>query len=264
MKTELSEKLNALSIEGRTALVPFVTCHYPDSQRFERVIVVVLKSGCDVLEIGFPHTDPLADGPTIQRSSHVAHGSGFTPQRGFETIRRLAQRSDVPVVIMCYANLIYQMGYPSFIARCVASGVSGLIVPDMILEEGAELRGVCNDNNVSFIPLVAPTTAPHRAAAICRTAEGFVYFVSVTGTTGARSSIAPDVSDAVTAIRKISPVPVYTGFGISSPALARQAAKFSDGVIIGSKLIECIDADNGTRDYATLGNFLHEVRTNLL
>ncbi|MEW6051139.1 MAG: tryptophan synthase subunit alpha [Candidatus Zixiibacteriota bacterium] len=263
MKTELSGKLCSLARSGHAALVPFVTCHYPDAYRFDQVVEVVLETGCDLLEIGFPHSDPLADGPTIQRSSHIAHGNGFTPGRGFDSIQHLKAHSDIPIVIMCYANVIYQFGYELFVEKCLDSGVSGVIVPDMIFEEGAELREVCLRRNVSFIPLIAPTTPFDRAAAIAESAEGFVYFVSVTGTTGARSSIGSDAATTVASIKKQSPVPVYTGFGISTPALARQAAKFSDGVIIGSKLIECIDADNGAGGFTTLRSFLTEVRAAL-
>ena len=263
MINRLNQKFDRLRSKGSPALVPFITANYPDAERFQQLAAAVCEAGADVLEIGFPHSDPLADGPIIQRSSHTAIVKGFTIDRGFDEISLIARSHPVPVVIMCYTNMILNYGVTRFIDRCVASGTSGLIVPDMIIEESDCLRQSCVESNIAFINLVAPTSPPARVTAISRLSSGFVYLVSVIGTTGPRSHLDGNLKAVVGTIRKASPLPVCTGFGISSPEMAGAAAEFSDGVVIGSKILEIVESDSAQTGYPAVRKFLSEIKANI-
>ncbi len=187
MNNGLSETFAYLRRNKRKALIPFLTADYPSRKRFAAAVEAVCDSGADILEIGFPHSDPLADGPVIQHSSTKALQNGFSVQRTFSDIEKIRGRISVPIAIMCYTNLIHRAGARAFADRCSNSGVSGLIVPDMIIEESADMRKLCEAHDISFINLVAPTTPARRARKIAATSSGFIYLVSVAGTTGARS-----------------------------------------------------------------------------
>lgn len=260
MKTTISQAFESCRAERRAALMPFITCGYPTLEQFGSIVATLAKSGADLIEIGFPHSDPLADGPVIQRASHLSLERGFTVERGLAAIREVSEDISQPLVVMCYANLILKAGIERFVRDCALSGVAGLIVPDLILEESAGLRAACSQRGLDLIPLVTPTTPLERAARIASAATGFIYFVSVTGTTGARNSLSGSLAKQVRQLRQISQVPVAVGFGISTPALAAQVAGFSDGVIIGSKVLQLIDEAGSDREFQTISNFLTEAR----
>ncbi len=246
----------------RKCLAAFLTGGFPSASAFLSAAQAVCDSGIDILEIGFPHSDPLADGPVIQRSSHLALSGGFTTERGLAMVRELASAVSQPIVIMGYVNPILRFGVTRFVHTAARAGVSGLIVPDLPLEESHELRAACRKAGIDLIYLVTPTTPPKRAKAICSVAAGFVYFVSVTGVTGARSSIDGNLRKSIAGIRRHTDLPVCVGFGISSAQLAAQAGEYSDGVIIGSKLLQIIDSDHRD-DWPNLRQFLTEVRMQL-
>lgn len=260
MKTTISQAFQRCRAERRAALMPFITCGYPGLEDFESIITVLANSGADFIEIGFPHSDPLADGPVIQRASHIALERGFTIERGLSLVKQISRNVAQPLIVMCYANLILKSGIGKFVRECAASGVAGLIVPDMILEESEALRVACAKNGLDLIPLITPTTPNERAKKIAASATGFIYFVSVTGTTGARSSLNSSLGKQVRQIRKMSQVPVAVGFGISTPALAAQVAAHGDGVIIGSKILQLIDEDGSDKEFHKIANFLTEAR----
>lgn len=243
--------------------MPFLTAGYPDPLRFPAAIDAICESGADVLEIGFPHSDPLADGPVIQHASHTAIKNGFTLAKGFAAVTQIARRHPLRIVLMCYTNLIHQAGYSAFVKACRESGVSGLIVPDMIFEESAALRALCVRHDLAFINMIAPTTPPARAAAIAASGDGFIYLVSVAGTTGARTRFNSEIEHTAQQLRKATSLPLCIGFGISSPEMAARAAGFSDGVIIGSKVIQLIDADDRNNQFPTLRAFLDAVSAKL-
>ncbi len=219
----------------------------------------VCESGADILEIGFPHSDPLADGPVIQHSSGQALKNGFSLDRAFPEIEKIAARIAIPVVVMCYSNLIHRVGARQFVARCSNAGISGLIVPDMIIEESTELKTLCDQWYISLINLVAPTTPNRRARRIANMSAGFIYLVSVAGTTGVRSRFNNGVRTLSKELRSATELPLCIGFGISSVDTAREAASIADGVIIGSKLIELIDLDDGNGRYPRLRSFLKTI-----
>ena len=263
MNRKLDNTFARLKLSGRKGLMPFITAGYPSRRKFDTAVNVICESGADVLEIGFPHSDPLADGPVIQHSSHVAIARGFTVQKGFAMVRGIVARHSVPVVVMCYSNLILRAGIERFVAQCSDAGVSGLIVPDMIVEEGADLRAMCAQHHIAFINLVTPTTPTERAREIAATGSGFLYLVTVSGTTGARRALDSSVGTLAKRIGKVSSLPVCIGFGISSPEMVAKAARYGDGVIIGSKILQLIDADSQDSSFPTLRSFLKDVREKL-
>lgn len=259
----LSDTFDRLRREHRKAMIPFITVGYPDPDRFVAVANIVCNSGADILEVGFPHSDPLADGPVIQQSSHQAIANGFTTNSAFAALKAISLQHQTPIVVMCYSNLILRTGARQFVSKCRASNVAGLIVPDMIIEESTELRVLCERSDIAFVNLVTPVTPPARTVAIARSGSGFLYFVSVTGTTGMRAKLDSSIAPRIRAIRKLTSLPICVGFGISSPELAAQAAEISDGVIIGSRILQLIAQDDGTNEYPSLRSFLTEVRTAL-
>lgn len=260
MKTTISEAFERCHAGRRAALMPFITCGYPTLAEFGPIVTTLAGSGADLIEVGFPHSDPLADGPVIQRASHLSLERGFTVERGLAAIKSVSQSVALPLIVMCYANLILKAGIDKFVRNCAAAGVAGLIVPDLILEESESVRAACSKRGLDLIPLITPTTPLDRAKRIAATATGFIYFVSVTGTTGARSSLNGALAKQVRAIRDNSRVPVAVGFGISTPALAAQVAGFSDGVIIGSKILQLIDEAGSDSEFHSVSKFLMEAR----
>jgi tryptophan synthase alpha chain len=263
MNDKLNKTFVRLRQDNRRALIPFLTAEFPTPARFAAAVDAICESGADILEIGFPHSDPLADGPVIQHSSHRAISGGFTVSRGFAAIRSIASRHTLPIVVMCYANLICKAGPAQFVKSCRDCGVSGLIVPDMTVEESGQLRSLCARSKIAFINLVTPTTPPKRSAAIAASGSGFLYLVSVVGTTGARVRFNSAIKHTVRQLKSQTSLPICIGFGISTPEMAAEAARCSDGVIIGSKVIQLIDADDGDDHFTHLKTFLVEVATRL-
>lgn len=259
----INEVFARCSSEDRAAMMPFITCGYPNMKRFEQLARTVSASGADIIEIGFPHSDPLADGPVIQRASHLAIKRGFTIERGFEALETLAAEITQPLVVMCYVNLILRMGVDRFVKACSKAGIRGLIVPDLTLEESCEIAQACDEQGVSLIYLVTPTTPPSRIARIAKQASGFIYFVSVTGTTGARAHLNGDLSGQIDTIRNHTHLPICVGFGISSPEMAAHAGAVSDGVIIGSKILQLVDQDSSNNGFKPVARFLQEVQMKL-
>lgn len=219
----------------RAALMPYLMGGYPDQDASLAVGLAYADAGADVVELGVPFSDPLADGPVIHAAAVEALRAGATLDRALALAARLAER--VPVVLMCYANPIYARGLEAFTDALVSAGVSGLIVPDLPLEEAPAALAACDARGLALVPLVAPTTPEDRLAAIGAHARGFLYTVAVTGTTGERSALA-DLGDVIARARAHTQVPVAVGFGISTPAQAAQAVDAgAQGVIVGSRLV---------------------------
>ncbi len=238
MKTAISRKLGKPG--GRKVLVPYLTCGFPDMNSFERLARFVCDTGADMIEIGLPFSDPLADGPTIQYSSKVALDSGFSLKKGFASIERIAGSTSIPIIIMTYLNTVRAMGEKKFIRQCRQAGVSGLVIPDLPAEESIDFAKACREFCVDLALLVAPTTPVERIRKIAEQSMGFLYLVSVKGTTGKRERFPYGTLSFIKRVKRLSPIPVLVGFGISSPSMAAQAARLSDGIIIGSALIEII------------------------
>lgn len=226
----------AFSGHGRTAaLMPYMMGGYPDRETSRKIARAYVDGGADLIEFGLPFSDPLADGPVIHEAAVEALASGALIDQLLDDAAAVA--GELPVMVMTYFNLIHARGVERFLGRAVESGVSGLIVPDIPLEHFDLLRGPCERHGIALVPLVAPTTTDERMAEICAAAQGFIYVVSVAGTTGERAATAEGVGELVERVRSHTDLPVAVGFGISEPAQARAVGELSDGAIVGSRLV---------------------------
>jgi tryptophan synthase alpha chain len=224
---------------GRAALMPYLMAGYPDIETSVRIAVAYAEAGADLVELGVPFSDPLADGPVIHEAGTKALEAGSTLHAVLEAGERIAEH--LPVVLMCYANPLYARGPERFAAELSTRGISGLIVPDLPLEESADVLDACDAHGIALVPLVAPTTPDARLASIGRIARGFVYTVSVTGTTGERAAVKTDSGVLLARVKAHTPLPVALGFGISTGAQAAAAADAgADGVIVGSRLVRAV------------------------
>jgi len=220
----------------KAALMPYLMGGFPDRETSRAAGLAAADNGADILELGVPFSDPLADGPVIQAAGTRALAAGATVAGVIELAGALSQR--FPVVVMCYTNQVLARGAQRFTADLAGAGVSGLIVPDLPYEEATETLEACDAAGIALVPLVAPTTADERLGAIGSRARGFVYTVSVTGTTGERVALAETFADVVARAKAHTDVPVALGFGIATPEHAAQAAAAgADGVIVGSRLV---------------------------
>jgi len=225
---------------GQAALMPYVMGGFPDMATSRAIGEAYAANGADLLELGVPYSDPLADGPVIHAAATAALRAGATLDGVLQIGEALSRR--LPVVLMCYVNLVLARGAERFAAALRAAGISGLIVPDLPLHESDEIRCACDAADVALVPLVTPTTPDHRLAAIIAKARGFVYAVAVVGTTGERAALADDVGELLARVRRYATVPVALGFGISTPEQAAEAAAAgADGVIVASRLIRAAD-----------------------
>lgn len=242
MKNRIDQIFERLKKTGRKALIGYITAGFPERDDLPSLVRDLSASGLDILELGIPFSDPIADGPTIQKSSQKALENGTTLRWVFDQVRQLRSNGlQTPIVFMSYANPIYAMGVDAFFARAQDYGVDGLIIPDSIPEESELFRAAAEKHNVHLIFLVAPTTPPARLLQVGRSTQGFLYAVSLTGVTGVRQALPHDLGTFLTKVRKSTKVPIAVGFGISTPDQVRQVAPWVDGVIIGSALISEIE-----------------------
>ena len=251
----------AARAEGRAALIPYVVAGYPDLEASYEAALACIDAGADVLEVGLPYSDPLADGATLQRASSVSLKAGATFDRSIDLVRRIAEsRPRVPLVPMCYANQVIGGGDGRQAAKRLAdAGAAGIIVADLTPDEGAPFEVVASLAGLAVVYLVAPTTPPERRAEIANRSGGFLYCVSLVGVTGARTSLPADVARLVREVRAASPVPVAVGFGVSRPEHVRALAKAgADGVIVASALVDALGQDG--RDIAALGALVRSLR----
>jgi tryptophan synthase alpha chain len=246
--------------EGRAALMPYMMAGFPDHETSLAVASAYADSGADLVELGVPFSDPLADGPTIHAAATAALGAGATLEAALEVCDSIADR--VPVVLMAYANMVLAHGgAEEFARRALAAGAAGAIVPDLPLEEAEPVRMAFSDASLALVPLVAPTTPAERRARICAVAQGFIYVVSTVGTTGERDELPAELADLVTATKAEAKVPVAVGFGIGTPRQAAQVGQIADGVIVGSRLVRAVGEATGAEPAAeAVGAFLDEAR----
>jgi tryptophan synthase alpha chain len=249
--------------EGRAALMPYMMAGYPDRESSLAVAEAYAESA-DLVELGVPFSDPLADGPTIHAAGTKALKAGATLETALEVCEVISER--VPVVFMVYTNMVLAHGGAEvFAERALAAGAVGAIVPDLPLGEAEPVREVFTAAGLALVPLVAPTTPAQRRARICASAQGFVYVVSTVGTTGERDEIPAELTDLVAATKAEAEVPVAVGFGIGTPAQAAQVGEIADGVIIGSRLVRAAGETNGAGSSAgAVGEFLRETRAALV
>lgn len=231
----------ATHAEGRAALMPYFTGGYPDLRTSEEVLVAVAEAGADLIEIGVPFSDPLADGPVIQRSTQVALDNGMSVAKCLALVSRLRERGvRQPITLMGYVNPILAYGGERYVHDAVAAGADGLIVPDLPPEEATELEAACRSAGLAMTYLVAPTSTPERLQRIAERTSGFLYLVSLTGVTGARDSLPPDLGDFVARARQVAHTPLAVGFGVARPEQAAEVGRMADGVIVGSALIKAV------------------------
>ncbi len=238
--------------------MPYMMAGFPDRESSLAIAAAYADSGADLVELGVPFSDPLADGPTIHAAATTALAAGATLDTALEVCESIADR--VPVVLMVYANMVLAHGGAAELARrAAAAGAAGAIVPDMPLEEAAEAREALAAAGLALVPLVAPTTPDERRGRICAAAAGFVYVVSTVGTTGERESIPPHLAELVAATKADAEVPVAVGFGIGTPQQAAQVGEIADGVIIGSRLVRAA-AEAGSPESAAqaVADFLRD------
>ena len=248
--------------DGRAALIPYVVAGYPDYEGSFAAACAAIDAGADLLEIGLPYSDPLADGATLQRASHAALSAGATFDRSLALVARVAAvRPTVPLVTMGYANQLIGGGDGrDRAAALTAAGASGVIVADLTPDEGGPFEAVAADAGLAVVYLVAPTTAPERRASVAERSGGFLYCVSLVGVTGARASLPAMVRRLVADVRAVSPVPVAVGFGVSRPAHVKTlAGAGADGVIVASALVDALGPD-GT-DVARMSRLVAELRS---
>ena len=242
---------------GYKALVAYLTVGYPDLDMTRKAAIALAQNGADIIELGIPFSDPLADGTTIQKASHQALQNGVTPQVCFETAQQIHREIATPLVFMTYYNPVYNFGLDAFCRKCAEVGVSGLIVPDLPPEEGEELESVTQNHKLDLIYLLAPTSNEGRINLVAEHSQGFIYLVSVTGVTGARNTLPDNLQAIVTKVKEKTTKPLCIGFGISTPEQARQFSEIADGVIIGSRIIQLIETDGSL---SALTDFTRQLR----
>lgn len=255
---------STLRQDGRKALMPFLTAGDPDLESTSALIREVLARGADMVELGIPYSDPIADGPVIAASYTRALSRGIKLASIFDAVDGLRGRDavDAPIVTMVSYAIVHRSGVTTYLDRALASGVDGLIVPDLPVEEAAELCRLTAERQLSLIQLVTPTTPRDRALKIVESTTGFLYYVSVAGITGERRELPPELSDNVAWLRSQTELPVCIGFGISGPDQVRQLAPVADGLIVGSALVRRLEgAKDRPRDevVAEIGGFVAEL-----
>lgn len=234
----IEKTFETLKKDGRTGLVAFLTAGDPDMRISEENFRAVIEGGADVLEIGVPFSDPTADGPTIQAAGQRALQAGTTLSQVLELVGRLRQDTDTPIVLFGYANPFMAYGYERLGGDAADAGADGLLVVDMPYEESDELLPHLDPYGLCFVPLIAPTTPEARAGRVLSRATGFIYYVSLTGVTGARESLAEGIDEHVAMLRRCSDLPVAVGFGISRGDQAQQVAASADAVVVGSAFVQ--------------------------
>lgn len=222
------------------AFIPFITCGDPDLETTGKLVRAAVQNGADLIELGIPFSDPTAEGPVIQGANIRALAGGVTTDKIFAFVKDLRKDVKIPLVFMTYANVVFSYGAERFISTCKEIGIDGIILPDLPFEEKEEFDPLCKQYGVDLISLIAPTSK-QRIAMIAKEAEGFLYIVSSLGVTGARSEITTDLSAIVKIVRENTQLPCAIGFGVSTPKQAKEMAEISDGVIVGSAIVELME-----------------------
>jgi tryptophan synthase alpha chain len=261
LMTRISEMFATRRVRGEVALIPYITAGDPDLDTTFQLVHEFVRHGADLIELGVPFSDPMADGPTHQRAAERALRSGTSLARVLEVVQRIRKSLSVPLVLFTYYNPIFRYGSARFARDAQQVGVDGVLCVDLPPEEADELKRETDRHDIDLIFLLAPTSSLARAQMVLTRARGFVYYVSVIGVTGARAALPPELGEMVRRIRAISPVPVGVGFGISSPQQAVEVARMADAVIVGSAISQLIETSCGQPDLvARVGAFVGSLK----
>jgi tryptophan synthase alpha chain len=239
--------LSALSA-GHTALIPYITIGYPSVETTLKLVPLLASNGCDIIELGIPFSDPLADGATIQRASFEALRQGVTPKVCLKVAQELRRRVEIPLVFMTYYNPVLKFGLEQFCSKCADLVIDGLIIPDLPPEEGEELEQSTRSRGLDLIYLLSPASTEERIKLVASRSSGFIYLVSLTGVTGVRDKLPEELESFVDRVRARTEKPLCVGFGVSTPEQAQRVAKVADGVIVGSRIIQLLDEDKSLKD----------------
>jgi tryptophan synthase alpha chain len=261
LKNRIDSCFEQLKAKGEKALITFVTAGDPDLETTEKCVLEMFDKGADIIELGVPFSDPIAEGPTIQKASQRSLRGGTTLDKIFETVKSLREKTDKPLLLMMYINTIFKYGTEKFFSNCQKFEIDGVIVPDMPFEERDEIADAADKYGIYNIFLVAPTSAD-RVTMIAKESKGFLYVVSSLGVTGTRTEITTDFETLLAPLKENSPVPYCIGFGISNPEQAEQMATHADGVIVGSAIVKRIE-ENGKDSAETVGKFVSELKAPL-
>lgn len=250
------------AFENGKAFIAFITCGDPDLATTAEAVKEAVRNGADLIELGIPFSDPTAEGPVIQGANIRALKGGVTTDKIFDFVRELRKEVTVPMVFMTYANVVFSYGSEKFIATCKEIGMDGLILPDVPYEEKEEFQSICDQYDMDFISLIAPTSE-NRIAMIAKEAKGFLYIVSSLGVTGTRTEIKTDLSSIMEVVRRNTDVPCAIGFGISTPEQAKKMAGLSDGAIVGSAIIKLLEK-YGTEAPKYIGEYVKSMKNAII
>jgi len=253
--TRIEKKFKELKIAHKKAFITFITAGYPSLKVTEQLILAFDRVGVDIVELGVPFTDPLADGPIIQEASTYALKKNITLAKILSLVKRVRAKTTMPLCVMTYYNPIFCFGEEKFLKQAVSCGVDGVIIPDLPPEEGKKLISLANRHGIDVICFIAPTSSLKRIKYIAKVSRGFIYYVSLTGVTGMRNKLPLDLTRQLKLVKKTTSKPVCVGFGISNPAQVRQIHNIADGVIVGSAIIRQIKENIGKPD------LIHKVST---
>jgi tryptophan synthase alpha chain len=254
----LSRIASVFARAEHTALVPYVTVGYPNVETTLKAVPLFAKNGCDIVELGIPFSDPLADGATIQHASYEALRQGITANACFEVARELRRRVEIPLVFMTYYNPVLKFGLEQFCLKCINVGIDGLIIPDLPPDEGEQLERSTRRHGLDLVYLLSPASTEDRIRLVTSGSSGFIYLVSLTGVTGARDTLPDELESFVARVRKSTRKPLCVGFGISTPEQARRVARVADGVIVGSRIMQLLDKDESLEDACSFVKSLRE------
>jgi tryptophan synthase alpha chain len=250
VSSRISKKFKGIIREGKKAFIPYVMAGYPSIKRSAEVVRILEDCGSDIIELGVPFSDPLADGPTIQKAAQSALDKGITLSSVIDFVSTLRSSTQIPIVLMTYYNPVFRYGEEKFVRDASSAGVDGIIVPDLPPDESAGLIQISRKCGFDTVFLVAPTSTEKRIKKVVQAARGFIYYVSMTGITGARLSMESTVGSHIKMIRTLTNKPIAVGFGISTPDEAAVVSNLADGVIVGSAIVKRLsDPDDDLRRY---------------